>query len=301
MPPVAASRGAVRAYPGTPLSCARAIVFGNEVCHHASWSHLPLARSRPRKMNASTDDPTSLDRPGKATVGDDISAANASWNFGARTAAAFEQHVRRSIPRYEEGHDLVGRLSDFFVRDDSTVYDLGTSLGTLLTRLVARHDHRPACRWFGVDAEPAMVTRASETLAEHRNVTIEQADICSYDLEQSDLVVAYYCLQFVPPKQRQTTIDKIYESLSWGGAFIWFEKVRGSDARFQDILSSLYIDYKLEQQYTAEEIIAKSRSLKGVLEPFSSEGNRGLLQRAGFSDVMTVFKYICFEGVLAIK
>ena len=47
--------------------------------------------------------------------------------------------------------------------------------------------------------------------------------------------------------------------------------------------------------------MAKSNSLKGVLEPFSTSGNLSLLKRAGFKDIMTVFKYGCFEGFLAIK
>jgi tRNA (cmo5U34)-methyltransferase len=41
--------------------------------------------------------------------------------------------------------------------------------------------------------------------------------------------------------------------------------------------------------------------LKGVLEPFSTQGNTDLLRRAGFVDLMTVMKYVCFEGYLAIK
>ena len=45
----------------------------------------------------------------------------------------------------------------------------------------------------------------------------------------------------------------------------------------------------------------KTRSLKGVLEPFSTAGNVDMLKRAGFSDVVTVFKHICFEGFLCIK
>jgi tRNA (cmo5U34)-methyltransferase len=77
--------------------------------------------------------------------------------------------------------------------------------------------------------------------------------------------------------------------------------VRTPDARFQDIATSLYNDYKLSRGYTGDEIVAKSRSLKGVLEPFSTEGNLGLLARAGFEDVMTVLKYVNFEGFLAIK
>ena len=45
----------------------------------------------------------------------------------------------------------------------------------------------------------------------------------------------------------------------------------------------------------------KSRSLKGVMEPFSTQGNLDMLKRAGFQDVMTIQKYVCFEGFLAIK
>ncbi len=80
-----------------------------------------------------------------------------------------------------------------------------------------------------------------------------------------------------------------------------FEKVRACDARFQDIMQNLYTDYKIEQGYSSEEIIAKTKSLKGVLEPFSTQGNLDLLKRAGFVDIMIVFKHICFEGIIAIK
>ena len=75
----------------------------------------------------------------------------------------------------------------------------------------------------------------------------------------------------------------------------------GSDARFQDILTQTYSEYKLSQGFSSNEIISKSRSLKGVLEPFSTYGNIQLLKRSGFKDIMTVFKYGCFEGFLAIK
>ena len=42
-------------------------------------------------------------------------------------------------------------------------------------------------------------------------------------------------------------------------------------------------------------------NLKGVLEPFSTQGNLDLFKRAGFVDITTISKYICFEGFLLIK
>jgi tRNA (cmo5U34)-methyltransferase len=132
-------------------------------------------------------------------------------------------------------------------------------------------------------------------------VEICHADALSYDFGPADLIVAYYTVQFVLPKHRQTLIDRLYASLNWGGGLFLFEKVRAPDARFQDLMSQTYSEYKLEQGYSADEILGKSRSLKRVLEPFSSAANVAMLRRAGFEDVMSVMKYLCFEGFLAIK
>ncbi len=52
-------------------------------------------------------------------VGDHIKAENARWTFGGTVAKNFSDHVKRSIPLYELGHDLVCKLSEFFVRDNS--------------------------------------------------------------------------------------------------------------------------------------------------------------------------------------
>ena len=39
--------------------------------------------------------------------------------------------------------------------------------------------------------------------------------------------------------KRQKLFDKIFDSLIWGGDFLFFEKVRAPDARFQDITTSI--------------------------------------------------------------
>lgn len=234
-------------------------------------------------------------------VGHNIVAGNARWSFGGSTAQTFVEHAEMSIPGYRRGHEVVAALSDFFVHGDSRCWELGVSTGELLGTLARRHAHHPAIRWTGIDIEAEMTAVARKNLAGLDNVTIEQADLLEVDIGGADLVVSYYCLQFVPSKHRQRAVDAVYRGLNWGGAFIWFEKVRGPDARFQDMFTLLYNDYKVHQGFTADEILAKSRSLKGVLDPFSSEANRGILNRAGFSDIVTVYRDLCFEGVLAIR
>ncbi|NRR30616.1 methyltransferase domain-containing protein [Oxalobacteraceae bacterium] len=236
-------------------------------------------------------------------VGDGIQSDNAAWSFGGDTPKHFEDHVSKSVPYYAEGHEIVLATSDFFVKSDSVCYELGCSTGALTRRLARRHPE--SVRWVGIDIEPNMIAQAEKYVAETspptRNVHYLADDILSYPYEKSDFMVAYYTVQFVHPRVRQELFDRIYASLNWGGAFMLFEKVRAPDARFQDMASSLYVDYKLSKGYDAQEIIGKAKSLKGVLEPFSSAGNVDMLKRAGFSDIMTIFKHVCFEGFFCIK
>ncbi|MEU7935528.1 methyltransferase domain-containing protein [Micromonospora echinofusca] len=238
------------------------------------------------------------EKPG--TVGDGIQAPNAGWSFAGEASVNFDAHVSKSVPLYDSGHELVEELSDFFVADGSVVYDLGCSTGALTSRLAQRHRHHNV-RVIGVDCEPDMVAVARQRCRPYDAVEVVLADLAQLSLERADFVVLYYTLQFVPPKFRQDVLNEIYSALNWGGALMMFEKVRAPDARFQDIATQLYTEYKLSRGYTAEDIVAKSRSLKRVLEPFSTQGNHDLLARAGFVDVMTVQKYVCFEGFLAIK
>lgn len=230
-----------------------------------------------------------------------ISAGNADWTFGKDVPDTFVEHIKVSVPLYLEGHDLICQLSDYFVKKDSLVYEIGTSTGELIRKLAEHNAHKSDARWIGMDVEPAMVEAARRHCAGNPRIEIVQDDIRIVDLEPADLIISYYTLQFIPPRYRQAVIDKIYQSLNWGGAFIMFEKVRGPDARFQDICTQLYADFKLRNGFSPSEIVEKTRSLKGILEPFSTQGNLDLLGRAGFVDVMTVQKMICFEGFVAIK
>ena len=234
-------------------------------------------------------------------AGDNIPAQNANWKFGGQTVKNFEEHIKKSIPFYDEGHKLIYELSDFFVKNDSIVYEIGSSTGKLIYTLSKKYqDIKPDARFFGIEIEKDMVdfSKQNYTL---KNLNYICEDINTFEFEKSDLIISNYTVQFIHPKQRQLLIDKIYNSLEWGGAFVMFEKVRANDARFQDIVSTLYMEHKLKQGYSPEEIITKQKSLKGVLEPFSSNANKDMLKRAGFVDILTIFKYLNFEGILAIK
>ncbi len=233
-------------------------------------------------------------------VGDSIDADNADWTFRRGISKTFDSHVSRSVPLYKEGHEIITQLSDYFIKDNSVVYDVGCATGELFTHLLARTNKKHV-RFIGIDSISEMIDAAQKKHQNSDNVNFVNDDIVDVELESADLIVSYYTLQFIAPRYRQVIVDKIYQSLNWGGAFLLFEKVRAPDARFQDIMTELYVDYKLDNDFEPVEIFAKTRSLKGVLEPFSTAGNIDLMKRAGFVDFMSVIKYVNFEGFLAIK
>ena len=233
-------------------------------------------------------------------VGDDIVAENGGWDFDG-IAESFTEHARKSIPFYDEGHDLICRYSDFFVTTNSVVYDIGTSTGVLAKKLSDWNGAKSGVRVTGIDSAPSMIEYCQGQYPAQDNLRFVCDDAVTFGYEKASLFTSYYVVQFIHPHVRQTLIDRIFERLHWGGALLMFEKVRGPDARFQDYAMQIYTEHKAERGYAADEILGKSRSLKGVLEPFSTNGNLELLQRAGFKDVMTVMKWVCFEGFLAIK
>ena len=236
-----------------------------------------------------------------SSVGDGIHAGHGDWSFGGDVPKTFDDHVSKSVPIYKEGHDLICNLSDFFVKDDSVVYEIGCSTGVLISRLAEHSSSKSGARFVGVDIEASMIEHAKNNHPGMCNVEFLVEDALLIDMEPSDFIVCYYTVQFIRPSLRQQLIDKLYDSLNWGGGLVLFEKVRGVDARFQDIFTILYAEYKLDKGYAPEAILSKTLSLKGVLEPFSTQGNIDMLRRSGFSDINTIQKYLCFEGFLAIK
>jgi tRNA (cmo5U34)-methyltransferase len=235
-----------------------------------------------------------------STVGDGIAAKNARWSFDG-ISGSFNDHARRSIPFYDEGHDLICRYSDYFVTTSSVVYDIGTTTGLLAHKLADWNKSKPGVRVIGIDIIPSMIDHCQQQYANREDLQFVCADAVTFDYETASLFTCYYVVQFNHPHVRQTLIDHIFKRLHWGGALLMFEKVRGPDARFQDYATQIYTDFKSAHRYSDAEILGKARSLKGVLEPFSTNGNIEMLQRAGFKDIMSVMKWVCFEGFLAIK
>lgn len=154
-------------------------------------------------------------------VGDSIVAENANWSFDGEVSKNFDQHVSKSVPLYQEGHKLIVKLSDFFLNNNSRCYDLGCSTGTLIYELAKRNKSKEI-KFYGLEIIDGMIEESIKRCKEFSNISILKSNIEDSELENSDLIISYYTMQFIKPKFRQEIFNKIYKALNWGGAFISF-------------------------------------------------------------------------------
>jgi len=232
------------------------------------------------------------------------------WTFDDSVTAVFDDMLQRSIPQYEVMRATVHILARDFIRSGKLVVDLGASSGEGIAPLVqdeaARGSAAPA-RFVAIECSPAMLTELRQRFVSSDGtglVTIVDHDLRSGlpDLgEEASLILSVLTLQFVPMEYRQQLIQAAYEALAPGGAMILVEKVLGSGAWLDKQFVRHYLDNKMLNGYSAEEVDRKRLSLEGVLVPVTARWNEDMLQRAGFSEIDCFWRWLNFAGWLAVK
>ena len=238
----------------------------------------------------------------KTTVDDGLSNDEAGWEFDESIAREFDEHVRKSIPNYDEVHKQVCKLTDWFVRSDSDnrIYDLGCATGETLERLDERHSDTHI-EYVGIDINEAMLSVARERLADTRAQLINRDLSSGVRLTNATVVISLFTMSFLPEQDRCELIRHIYDELPKGGAFIFCEKTRSESSTFQDIWNEHYWDFKQDQGLTEEQIMGKAKTLRGQLRPLQLSEYKHTLRDIGFSDIDVWYKWYPWSGVLARK
>lgn len=64
------------------------------------------------------------------------------WTLRGNVSRLFDEHITKSVPLYYQTNWLSLEISDYFLKDNSIVYDLGCSTGTFLKALQLRNKSR---------------------------------------------------------------------------------------------------------------------------------------------------------------
>lgn len=237
----------------------------------------------------------------KGYVDELITSVPGEWKFDEQVSKSFDTHVRKSVPLYEEVQKEVVEMSEWFVRDNSTIYDLGASTGETISLLLQKHHRKKNVRYIGVEESQAMIEIARKK-CNSETVQFLQQDIADInEFSNVDLILSLYTLQFLPLWKRKQVLQRIYKGLVEGGAFILVEKIRAENSMFEDIWTDLYWDFKQDSGLNEQQVIKKSQSLRGVLMPLTLSENLRLLSDTGFQCMDTFIKWNNFAGIIAVK
>lgn len=235
---------------------------------------------------------------------------NNKWEFNEEVASCFGDMITRSVPQYHIIQDLIIDLIDSYISNNNiealSVVDLGCSNGLMIKKLCDNLKNKlNKLSIVGIDNSEPMIKEAKEFLK--TEIDLDLVKLLNADIMNSsfcgkfNIITSVLTLQFVPTTQRPKIVKQAYKSLKDNGIFIMVEKVIAEDKDIDKILVDNYYKLKYSNGYTKEQVESKRQSLDGVMTPMTSSFNKELLKQAGFTKIDSFWRYLNFEGYIAIK
>ena len=234
---------------------------------------------------------------------DNVDVKGKKWEFDDSVANCFSNMLERSIPGYNTMRSLVFSIGQNYVKDKTTIVDVGCSNGIAIEPFVEKNGAYN--NYLLLDVSEPMLDKCRKKFKGYIESGLVKVD--NFDLRRglekggNSLVLSILTIQFTPIEYRQKIVKSIYDSLIDGGAFIFVEKVLGNDSDLDSLLVSEYYKIKSENQYTQEQIQDKRKSLEGVLVPITASWNEDLLKSAGFRKIDCFWRVLNFAGWIAVK
>jgi tRNA (cmo5U34)-methyltransferase len=231
-----------------------------------------------------------------------------AFEFNETVAGVFQDMISRSVPGYALLLRMIGLYASIFVQPGSRVYDLGCSLGEA-SLVIADQSAGIDRDIIAVDSSSAMIDKcrqhpdkANDTANDTaQDIEWRCADIRATDINNASMVVLNLTLQFLPPAERLTLLQKIFNGLRPGGVLVLSEKVVFADATENQRMQQLYQGFKKTMGYSDLEISQKRNALENVLIADDEQQHQERLKTAGFSEIYQCFRGFNFVSYLAIK
>lgn len=226
------------------------------------------------------------------------------FSFDAEVSAIFPDMARRSIPLFYETHDLHARLCKPWMDGEGpvSVLDVGASRGAFLKAL-AHHNPAAASPSAQVEAWDISADMCDHLRRDFPWVTVHHLDASdpAVRLGTYDIINCTYVLQFIRPERQVSTLMRLVKALNPGGVLFLGQKmsVFGPAGR---LLHAEYIQFRIDQGYTREEIEAKTKALAGSMNTMPDDVLRSYLHKSGLvtneTSRWTVFNnYMCTKGL----
>ena len=234
-----------------------------------------------------------------------ISIVENTWKFDNNVANVFDKHVNQSIPHYNNIQKYLANIAEWYLKDNSIVYDLGCSTGATAVEL-SKLSISTKFKIIGIDQNKKILNLAKNKIKKVKKKNIKfvfkQQDLLKIkSFDKANLFYSVLLFPFLNYSQRDNLLKKISRSLSDDGALISVEKIRSNNSQFEDIFNQLYFDFKISQDLSYEEILKKAKSLRSSMYLFSEQQTKKLLKKNGFKNVDIFFRCFNFIAYIATK
>lgn len=225
------------------------------------------------------------------------------FSFDEAVARVFPDMIKRSVPGYTTIIPMIGLITEQYAQENSYCYDLGCSLGasTLAMRHGLKNKH---CELIAVDNSPSMLERCNHFIELDNDTTpVTQvcADIRDLEFKPCSVVTLNFTLQFLPPKDRSSLLQKIQNALLPGGVLILSEKICFDEKTEQSHLEELHWLFKKANGYSDLEVSQKRSALEQVLLPDTLEEHKKRLSDTGFDTIHLWYQCFNFMSLIAFK
>lgn len=226
------------------------------------------------------------------------------FEFKGQVVDQFDEHVSKSIPNYQQVINMIGWTSAFFIQNGSTYLDLGCSTCATMKSVIQNNTGK-SFEAVGVDISREMIEKAILQMPKGSKPQFKVMDISKEEafqsMPKSDLIVSSLLIQFLNTSIRQRIIQSIYDTLNEGGAFFWYEKSESESSKVEQIYKQYMNIHKFNSGLSADSILNKDDSLRGIMPTKSIPKNLSMLNKAGFRETSIMHKEVNFTFFIAIK
>jgi len=241
----------------------------------------------------------------KKKLGNNISFVEGEpWKFDDAVAKNFDAHIVKSIPHYKSIQNYISKLSEWFLKDKSRIYDLGCSSGNTILNISQKNYKKKKLKFVCIDLNKKMlaVTKKKVTKFENNNeYMFIKKDITKIKkFNKHDLCLSILFFPFISKKEKFLILKRINRSLNYGGAMIIVDKINSDISICEDMFNQIYFDFKSES-FTKNEIFNKAKSLRSSLKLSSNQENIEFFRKSGFKKFEKFFRWFNFCGYILFK
>ena len=224
----------------------------------------------------------------------------------AHREEGFDEHIDKSIRGYQDLLSDIVSLSRYFVEKETNVYDIGCSKGKLTEAMLKKNQDIEDVHYYGIEVADGFVgdmkSREIKLNSDYswNKIKFLHEDVRDSMISNASLITSVFTLQFMSMRDRLPMIKKVYNGLNEGGAFIFAEKTICENAKFQEMITFNFYDYK-RKFFDTKDIMDKEQTLRNIMKPNTWKQIEKYIYDAGFKDVQPFWRNHMFVGAIAVK